>query len=134
MRVGIKLLAHLTMLALIPAAIITAQSEPAQPASASSSASRIKLQITPSSVPLGGHFTVRLTGLRAAEPVVFEMQPLQVKGFSGGLMGRWKADAHGVILFSYPAGTMRWELGFWRVSAQGTPDPLASATLAFVPR
>jgi len=81
---------------------------------------------------LGGHFTVRLAGLRATERVVFDMQPLQLKGFGGGLMGRWKADAHGVIRFSYPAGTMRLELGSWRVSAQGAPEAqgmLASATL-----
>lgn len=83
---------------------------------------------------MGGHFTVRLAGLRATERVVFDMQPLQLKGFGGGLMGRWKADAHGVIRFSYPAGTMRLELGSWRVSAQGTLGLLASATLAFVPR
>lgn len=137
MRFGTKILAHLTMLALIPAAIVTAQSEPAQPASASSSASRIKLQIVPSSIPLGGHFTVRLAGLRAAEPVVFTLHPLQLKGFGGGLMGRWKADTHGVIRFSYPGGTQRWELGRWRVSAQGMPEAqgmLATATLVFVPR
>lgn len=83
---------------------------------------------------MGGHFTVRLAGLRATERVVFDMQPLQLKGFGGGLMGRWKADAHGVIRFSCPAGTMRLELGSWRVSAQGTLGLLASATLAFVPR
>ena len=128
MRIGTTFLAHLAMLALIPAGIVTAQSELAQPVS------RMELQITPSRIPLGGHFTVRLAGLRAAEPVVFGMQPLQLKGFGGGLMGRWKANAHGVIRFSYPASTMRWDLGHWRVRAQGTPGVLASATLAFVPR
>lgn len=134
MRIGTTFLAHLAMLALIPASIVTVQSELAQPVSASTPVSRMELQITPSRIPLGGHFTVRLAGLRAAEPVVFGMQPLQLKGFGGGLMGRWKANAHGVIRFSYPASTMRWDLGHWRVRAQGTPGVLASATLAFVPR
>ena len=134
MRIGTTFLAHLAMLALILAGMVTVQSEYTRPASARSLLASAKLQIVPSRVPLGGRFTVRLTGLRAAERVVFELQPLQLKGFGGGSLGRWKADTHGVIRFGYPAGTQRWELGHWRVSAQGTPGVLASATLAFVPR
>jgi len=76
---------------------------------------------------------VRLTGLRAGEPVTFTLQPLDLRGFGGGMLGTWKADAHGTIGFSYPAGTRKWEVGRWRVVAAYTRRPSVAGALTITP-
>jgi hypothetical protein len=62
------------------------------------------------------------------------MAPRHAQGFGGGLMGRYRADGHGLVRFSYPGWTRRWEIGQWRISATppATKAHLTGATTVVV--
>ncbi len=97
-------------------------------------AGRLTLRVSPARVVLGQRFTVLLVGAQPRVVYTFVMAPRHAQGFGGGLMGRYRADGHGLVHFSYPGPTGRWEIGQWRLSATppATGSHLIGATTVFV--
>lgn len=94
----------------------------------------LALRVSPVKVTLGQRFTVLLVGAQPRVVYTFMMAPRHAQGFGGGLMGRYRADGHGLVRFSYPGPTRRWEIGQWRLSATppATPGHLTGATTIVV--
>lgn len=115
----IHLSAHRLGALLLCAAIVGGAPHPAQAAgnAAGVNTGHASLRLSPNPVTLGQPLAVMLHGARPGAWLDFTLQPLHRGGFGGGLMGRYRADADGVVRFVYPGPTRRWEVGQWRVYA-----------------
>ncbi len=81
-------------------------------------AGRLTLRVSPARVVLGQRFTVLLVGAQPRVVYTLVMAPRHAQGFGGGLMGRYRADGHGLARFSYP-GPMGRSV-FYTVRPDGT--------------
>lgn len=75
------------------------------------------LRVTPNPIPLGRPLTVTVVGIHPGETIAFQVAPVPLAGFGGGLMGRYRAGPAGAIHFTYPPFRQTWEVSVWRVSA-----------------
>jgi hypothetical protein len=89
------------------------------------------LSLAPNPVALHKRLSVVLSCAKPSRYYSFEMSPWKPGGFGGGNMGTRRAGAYGMVEFSYPPMTKKWESGRWILHAydRTTKKQVATAEL-----
>lgn len=116
---GILVLVWLAFLVLMVVGLGTSTHGSATGITSSSSAA-VRLTVSPRCLSVRTHaqsMTVTLSGARPSARYAFSAT-FSRPGFGGGNMGVHQANRHGVVHFTYPGPTKKWEVGKWTVSAR----------------